>query len=116
MDPRERVVANIPMRWLEHGEGFPVVFVHGIPTTPALWRSVMPRVDGRCLAFEMVGYGDSIPAGRGRDISVARQADYLLDWLDALEIERAVFVGHDLGGGSCRPLPSASRNGVPDSC
>ncbi len=47
----------------------------------------------------MVGYGDSIPAGRGRDISVARQADYLLDWLDAMEIERAVLVGHDLGGG-----------------
>lgn len=99
MHDRERDVAGIPMRWVEHGHGFPVVLVHGIPTTPALWRSVMPRVDGRCLAFEMVGYGDSIPAGRGRDISVARQADYLLDWLDALEIERAVLVGHDLGGG-----------------
>ncbi len=37
----------------------------------------MPRVHGRCLAFEMVGYGDSIPAGRDREISVARQADYL---------------------------------------
>lgn len=47
----------------------------------------------------MVGYGGSIPMGEGRDISVARQADYLLAWLDALEIDRAVFVGHDLGGG-----------------
>jgi pimeloyl-ACP methyl ester carboxylesterase len=51
------------------------------------------------LAFEMVGYGESIPAGRDRDISVARQADYLLAWLNHLDIEQAVLAGHDLGGG-----------------
>lgn len=99
METQERFVADVPMRWIEHGEGFPVVLVHGIPTGPALWRSVIPRVQGRCLAFEMVGYGDSIPAGRGRDISVGRQADFLLSWLDELAIEQAVLVGHDLGGG-----------------
>jgi len=99
MHQRDRDVTGIPMRWVENGDGFPVVLVHGIPTTPALWRDVMPLVHGRCLAFEMVGYGDSIPAGRDRDISVARQADYLLNWLDTLGIERAVLVGHDLGGG-----------------
>lgn len=47
----------------------------------------------------MVGYGDSIPQGRERDISVSRQADYLLAWLDAMGESRAVFAGHDLGGG-----------------
>jgi pimeloyl-ACP methyl ester carboxylesterase len=88
------------MRWIQAGEGFPVVLLHGIPTSPALWRHVLPRVGGgRLLAFELVGYGESIPAGRDRDISVARQADYLLAWLDHLDIERAVLVGHDLGGG-----------------
>lgn len=97
---RHLEVDGVPIRWLESGEGFPVVLIHGIPTSPALWRSVIPRVNGaRCLAFEMVGYGDSMPAGEGRDISVTRQADYLLAWLDALDIGRAVLVGHDLGGG-----------------
>jgi pimeloyl-ACP methyl ester carboxylesterase len=86
--------------WVQAGAGFPVVLVHGIPTSPALWRHVLPRVrGGRLLAFEMVGYGDSIPAGRDRDILVARQADYLLAWLDHLGVGRAVLVGHDLGGG-----------------
>lgn len=98
--PRHLEVDGAPIRWLESGEGLPVALVHGIPTGPALWRGVIPRVNGaRCLAFEMIGYGDSIPAGKDRDISVARQADYLLAWLDALDIERAVLVGHDLGGG-----------------
>jgi pimeloyl-ACP methyl ester carboxylesterase len=100
VEPRETTVRGLPLRWLEAGEGTPVVLLHGIPTTPALWRHVVPLVEGaRCLAWEMVGYGDSIPAGRTRDISVARQADYLLAWLDDLGIDRAVYVGHDLGAG-----------------
>lgn len=97
---RTSVVEGIRMRWLEHGQGYPVVLVHGIPTSPELWRKVMPRLrGGQALAWEMVGYGASIPQGRGRNISVAKQADYLAAWLQQLGIERAVLVGHDLGGG-----------------
>ena len=58
-----------------------------------------PDIRLRNLAWEMVGYGESIPEGRERDISVARQADYLLAWLMTLGIDRAVLAGHDLGGG-----------------
>lgn len=100
MESSTETVMGIAMRWEEQGHGVPLVLVHGIPTCPALWRHVLPRVtDARCLAWEMVGYGASIPEGRGRDISVGQQADYLADWLKHLGIERAVLVGHDLGGG-----------------
>jgi pimeloyl-ACP methyl ester carboxylesterase len=87
------------VRWLEAGEGRPVVLVHGIPTSARLWRHVMPLVRGRCLAFEMTGYGDSIPEGEGRDLSLAAQADRLLRWLAALDVGAPILVGHDLGGG-----------------
>ena len=98
---RTASVEGIPVRWLEmSGEGTPVVLVHGIPTSPALWRHVMPRLAGhRVLAYEMTGYGESIPAGEGADISVGAQADRLLAWLEQLGITRATLVGHDLGGG-----------------
>lgn len=100
MSEHTATVDQIPMRWIEEGDGTPVVFVHGIPTSPELWRDVLPLVTGaRCLAWEMVGYGQSIPAGHGRDISVAGQAGRLAAWLDHLGITRAVLVGHDLGGG-----------------
>lgn len=93
-------IDGIRMRWEDEGDGVPLVLVHGIPTCPALWRHVVPRITGaRCLAWEMVGYGASIPEGRSRDISVGRQADYLANWLQHLGIEQAVFAGHDLGGG-----------------
>jgi pimeloyl-ACP methyl ester carboxylesterase len=94
------MVDGTKIGWEEAGEGTPVVMIHGIPTSPALWRHVIPKVpDARCLAFEMVGYGHSIPEGRERDISVGAQADYLAAWLHHLGIEKAIFAGHDLGGG-----------------
>jgi pimeloyl-ACP methyl ester carboxylesterase len=93
------------MRWEETGEGPPVVFVHGIPTSPRLWRHVMPRVKGRALAWEMVGYGASIREGWERDISVSRQAEYLTGWMQEVGLQDgAVIVGHDLGGGVAQIL------------
>jgi pimeloyl-ACP methyl ester carboxylesterase len=96
---RETDVDGLPVRWLEAGAGRPVVLVHGIPTSPGLWRHVLPLVRGRCLAVEMTGYGTSIPDGAGRDLSLAAQAQRLLRWLDLLGVEAPVLVGHDLGGG-----------------
>lgn len=100
MQSKSANVDGVHMRWVEQGEGFPVVLLHGIPTSPTLWRKVMPNVAGaRLLAWEMVGYGQSTPEGRNRDISVARQADHLRAWMHAVGVDRAVLVGHDLGGG-----------------
>ncbi|MFP5219746.1 MAG: alpha/beta fold hydrolase [Actinomycetes bacterium] len=101
MIERTATIGDTPTRWLEQeGDGVPVVLLHGIPTSPALWRHVVPLLPGlRVLALELTGYGDSIPAGRGRDLSLRAQADRLLDWLDVLGVRSAVLVGHDLGGG-----------------
>lgn len=74
--------------------------MHGIPTSPRLWRHVMPLVEGRSLAWEMPGYGRSIPDGEGSDLGLSAQADHLLAWLESLELnDRPVLIGHDLGGG-----------------
>jgi pimeloyl-ACP methyl ester carboxylesterase len=94
------VVRGVAMRWLEHGHGTPVVFLHGIPTSPMLWRRVMPLLrHAHAFAWEMVGYGGSIREGAGRDISLGRQAEYLVDWLRHMRLGRVVLAGHDLGGG-----------------
>lgn len=98
-------VNGIRMSWIEEGEGVPVVLVHGIPTSPDLWRHVIPRLKGvRVLAWEMVGYGQSISEGRERDISVAQQAEYLASWMQELGIEKAILAAHDLGGGVAQIL------------
>jgi pimeloyl-ACP methyl ester carboxylesterase len=100
MNTQSATIDGIGMRWEEHGTGTPVVLVHGIPTSPALWRHVVPRLNGcRCLAWEMADYGASIAQGEDRDISVAAQAGYLLRWMAHLDLDPAVLAGHDLGGG-----------------
>ncbi len=88
------------MSWIEQGEGIPVVLVQGTPTSPELWRKVVPLLRGvRVFAWEMVGYGQSIAEGRSRDISVGQQANYLASWMQHLGIKKAILAGHDLGGG-----------------
>ncbi|RJE79872.1 alpha/beta fold hydrolase [Paracoccus sp. JM45] len=100
MNSHTMTVDDIEMRWEETGTGDPVILVHGIPTCPALWRDVVPHVENRrVLAWEMPGYGASIPQGKDRDISISAQADYLVAWMRSQGITKAVLAGHDLGGG-----------------
>ncbi|NNE23377.1 MAG: haloalkane dehalogenase [Rhizobiales bacterium] len=49
------------MAWVEMGEGDPIVFLHGNPTSSYLWRNIMaPLADlGRCIAPDLIGMGDS---------------------------------------------------------
>ena len=65
MDERHATVNGIEMRWLERGAGTPVVLVHGIPTSPELWRHVMPRLRARALAWEMA-IADAVDGVLGR--------------------------------------------------
>jgi len=82
------------------GGGEPVVFLHGFPTSSHLWSDVVPLLpDGRrIVVVDMLGYGRSDrPAGRS--VSVRGHAERTLALLDALGINRACVVGHDVGGG-----------------
>jgi pimeloyl-ACP methyl ester carboxylesterase len=109
MSVRGVVIEGVKMNWQQRGDGPPVILLHGLPTSPLLWRYVMPRLDGyRAYAWELPGYASSHAQAAMRDISVSKQADYLLAWMKSLEIDRAVLVGHDIGGGVAQI--AATRN------
>lgn len=77
----------------------PMLLVHGIPTHGGLWEGVATYLGSRArlVAPDMLGYGRSdVPAGQ--PVDVAAQAGYMLEVMDELRIERAVVVGHDIGG------------------
>ncbi len=100
MDFKTKEIGGTPMRWADQGAGdIPAVLIHGIPTSPALWRNVIPLLQTRSLAWEMVGYGGSWREAERHDISVAAQAEFLTRWLASVGVQRALLVGHDLGGG-----------------
>jgi haloalkane dehalogenase len=49
------------MAYVEMGEGDPIIFQHGNPTSSYLWRNIMPQLAarGRCIAVDHIGMGDS---------------------------------------------------------
>ena len=81
------------------GDGDPVVFLHGNPTSSYLWRNIIPHVAGqaRCLAPDLIGMGQSGKAGDGSYRFVDHRR-YLDAWIDAvLPTESLTFVIHDWG-------------------
>src|SRR4051795_11080746 len=81
------------------GSGSAIVLVHGIAGDASEWSPVM---GGLAQSFDVIapdlpGHGSS---GRLRgDHSIGAFACWLRDLLEALDVERATFVGHSLGGG-----------------
>ncbi|WP_067884346.1 haloalkane dehalogenase [Nocardia vaccinii] len=86
------------MNYTDTGEGKPVVFLHGNPTSSYLWRNVIPHVSGevRALAPDLIGMGESGKPDIG--YRFADHARYLDAWFDALGLDQVVLVGHDWGG------------------
>jgi len=97
--PRKRVAAlDSEMSYVDVGEGEPIVFLHGNPTSSYLWRNIIPHVSdiGRCLAPDMIGMGQSgkSPYYSYRFVDHAR---YLDAWFDAMNLSKAILVIHDWG-------------------
>ena len=84
----------------QRGDGDPVVLVHGFPASSHLWGGVVPLLPSghRVVVLDLLGYGRS-DRPLGRDVSIRGHAERLRLILDALGIERACVVGHDVGGG-----------------
>lgn len=91
---------DLDLAYTDVGAGAPVVLMHGIPTWSYLYHDVVPRLEPHCrvIAPDFLGHGYSDRRDRF-DRSLVAQAAAMLGLLDALEIERATFVGHDTGGG-----------------
>ncbi len=82
----------------EMGEGFPVVLLHGFPLDHTIWQPVARILAGqaRVILPDLRGYGQS-PDGNENHTMRLLVEDVLL-LLDRLNIERAVLVGHSMGG------------------
>lgn len=85
------------MHYLEAGQGDPIVFLHGNPTSSYLWRNVIPYIEdkGRCLAPDLIGMGAS-----GKPDIEYRLVDhiaYMDAFIESLGLRDITFVMHDWG-------------------
>ena len=85
------------MYYVDEGEGKPVLFLHGNPTSSHIWRNIIPHVApfGRCIAPDLIGYGQS--GKPDIDYRFFDHVRYLDAFLDALDIRDVVLVAQDWG-------------------
>jgi pimeloyl-ACP methyl ester carboxylesterase len=97
----------------DEGNGPPILFVHGIPTSCYLWRKVIARLRDRfrCIAPDLFGLGDTEGPADG-DMTMPAQAEMLRDLLAEKGIERAHLVCHDQGGAAAQNLVASHPESV----
>ena len=107
IDDRERpkkhlTVMGRSMAYCEMGEGDPILFLHGNPTSSYLWRNIMPFAAdlGRCLAPDLIGMGDSdkLDNPGPESYRFVEHRAYLDAWIEAVGVtDNVTLVIHDWG-------------------
>lgn len=100
---RARTLDGLSLAYVQEGEGDPVVFLHGNPTSSYLWRNIIPHASphGRCLAPDLLGMGDSdkVSGAVESDYHVARQIAHFDAFMDRVgAVQNVTLVLHDWGG------------------
>jgi haloalkane dehalogenase len=91
-------VDGLRLHYREAGEGPPVVLVHGWPTDARLWDRQIPVLAARhrVIAPDLPGFGQSDRPQPDR-IGFDLLQRSLTGLMDAVGIDQASFVGHDMG-------------------
>lgn len=106
-------VGDVDFWVTELGSGEPVLFLHGLPTTSFLWRNIqrLMAAEYRTFAVDLVGMGKT-KASAQQSLRLQDQAALVAQLLDALGLEQATIVAHDVGGAVAQYLVAAHPNRV----
>ena len=90
------------MAYIDEGQGDPIVFLHGNPTSSYLWRNIAPHVEGlgRIVIPDLIGMGDSEKLKNVDDpgYKYHGQYDYLTSLLEEINLGNNIhLVIHDWG-------------------
>jgi pimeloyl-ACP methyl ester carboxylesterase len=78
-------------------EAPPIVLLHGAGGMHLFWPPQIRRMQGcRVFTLDLPGHGKSDRGGGLQTID--SYADQVLRWMEAVQLHRAVFVGHSMGG------------------
>lgn len=98
---------NFTTNYLEVGEnvgGVPLLFIHGSGpgvSAYANWRLVLPLVEetNHAYAMDMIGFGYSDkPTGDEVDYGIDLWTQQIVDFIDAIGVEKVNLVGNSFGG------------------
>ena len=90
----------IELHYTDHGEGQPVVLIHGWPLSGRSWESQVPALieaGYRVITYDRRGFGQSSQPWHGYDYDTL--AADLAALVDHLDLHDAVLIGFSMGGG-----------------
>ena len=95
------VVDNVEIEYDDMGSGPPLVFVHGVYVTGALWGDVAARLSRsyRCIVPTWPFGAQRKAVGAGVDIGVEAAGRRILKLLEVLDLSDVTLVANDTGGG-----------------
>lgn len=90
-------VGGSRLHYLECGEGDPIIFLHGIPTSSYLWRNIMPFLSdsGHCFAPDLMGMGDSDKPDI--EYRIFDHIKYIDEFIDQVASDKVTLVMHGWG-------------------
>lgn len=95
-----KVVNGVSIAYTDTGNSgdIPVVFIHGFPLDKSMWNDQLQACSGkyRTIAYDIRGFGESEEGSAGYSIDLFTKD--LLEFMNALEIEKAVLIGFSMGG------------------
>lgn len=96
------VAGGLRLHYVDEGlrEATPVLMMHGEPSWSFLYRKMIgPVVDAgyRVLAPDLIGFGKSDKPTSKATFTYAGHVDWMLDWFDALGLDRVVLACQDWG-------------------
>ena len=96
-EPHYVEVLGSRMHYVDEGEGTPIVFLHGNPTSSYLWRNVIPHVTGigRAVAVDNIGFGKSEKPQLA--YTFQDHYRYIEAFIEQRALQDIVFVVHDWG-------------------
>lgn len=99
-EEREVTLPDGPIRYRERGDGKPLVFIHGLGVNGDLWRKVAPLLqrEFRCIVPDWPIGSHSVPMFPHANLSLPGLAKIVVDFMDAIDLDRATLVGNDSGG------------------
>ncbi|MFQ5796172.1 MAG: haloalkane dehalogenase [Candidatus Bipolaricaulia bacterium] len=90
-------VLGSKMHYVDEGEGDPILFLHGQPTSSYLWRNIVPHLTslGRCIALDLIGFGKSDKP----DIEYRffDHVKYVEGFIETMGLKNITLVIHDWG-------------------
>jgi pimeloyl-ACP methyl ester carboxylesterase len=110
---RDRFVTVLGSRvaYRSEGSGEPaLILLHGFGGSMEEWEPVVPRLPGRVVRLDLVGFGASDRPPMAYDLETQRR--YLVAFMDALEVGRATLVGRSMGASLAAWTAARSRDRV----